>query len=199
MPALDLGPAAAQVARLVDGVADEQLGSPTLCAGTPVAGLLDHILGLTTAFTWAAQKATPDGGSGSPRASADHLDPAWRTLVPAQLDALAEAWRDPSAVEGMAEAGGVSMPAEIMNLVALDELVLHGWDLAQATGQPFGCDPASTAAVLEFTRGSAEPAAAAQRADLFGPVVDVGADATPFDRALGFAGRDPAWTPSSSR
>ena len=82
-----------------------------------------------------------------------------------------------------------------MGMVALDELVLHGWDLAKATGQPFRCDPASTAAVLEFTAASARPENAAGREDLFGPVVPVPVDAPALDRALGFAGRDPAWSP----
>ena len=96
----------------------------------------------------------------------------------------------------MAAAGGVSMPAEQMGVVALDELVLHGWDLARATGQQFTCDPASTAVVLAFTSASAQPEQAAFREGLFGPVVDVPADAPSFDRALGFAGRDPGWTPT---
>jgi uncharacterized protein (TIGR03086 family) len=113
------------------------------------------------------------------------------------LEELVEAWRDPEAWEGMTEAGGVTMPAEVMGVVALDELVLHGWDLARATGQPFSCDPASTAAVLEFTRASAQPEHAASREGLFGPVVEVPEDAPPFERALGFAGRDPRWTPAS--
>ena len=30
----------------------------------------------------------------------------------------------------MTEAGGVTMPGEVTGLVALDEVVLHGWDLA---------------------------------------------------------------------
>ena len=49
----DLGPQAARVARLVAGVRDEQLGNPTPCDGTTVAGMLDHLVGLTTAFTMA--------------------------------------------------------------------------------------------------------------------------------------------------
>jgi uncharacterized protein (TIGR03086 family) len=93
------------------------------------------------------------------------------------------------------EAGGVTMPAETTGAVALDELVLHGWDLARATGQPFACDPASTAAVLAFTSAMAQPEQAATREGLFGPVVEVPEDAPTFDRALGLAGRDPAWTP----
>jgi hypothetical protein len=32
-----------------------------------------------------------------------------------------------------------------------------------------------------------------------GPAVDVPADAPMFDRALGFSGRDPAWTASTDR
>ena len=87
------------------------------------------------------------------------------------------------------------MPAEQLGVVALDEVVMHGWDLARATGQQFSCDPASTAAVLAFTSASARPENLHRREGMFGPVVEVPPDAPALDRALGFAGRDPAWTP----
>jgi uncharacterized protein (TIGR03086 family) len=198
---IDLEPAARKVARLLDGVGENQLANPTPCPDYPVAALLDHFMGLSLAFTWAARKTThTEGGdeSGPRPARAEYLDPHWRTLLPRRLDELVEAWREPTAWEGLTEAGGVRMPAEVMGVVALDELVLHGWDLARATGQPFTCDPASTAAVLTFTEASAQPEQAASREGLFGPVVDLPEDAPPFDRALGFAGRDPAWTPLSA-
>ena len=198
MPILDLDPAAREVARLLDGVTDDQLAGPTPCADTTVAALLDHLMGLSLAFTWAARKTTGsqgvDDGADSRPPTAEHLDPNWRTLLPERLGELADAWRDPMAWQGMTEAGGVSMPGEQMGAVALDELVLHGWDLARATGQRFTCDPSSTAAVLAFTSASAQPEQAAFREGLFGPVIDVPANAPAFDRALGFAGRDPAWT-----
>ena len=202
MPMLDLEPAAREAARLLDGVTEEQLAGPTPCPGYPVAALLDHITGFSLAFTWAARKTTAtEGGSGESGpglANAEHLDPDWRTLLPRRLGELAEAWREPTAWQGMTEAGGMRMPAELIGAVALDELVLHGWDLARATGQPFTCDPVSTAAVLAFTSASAQPERAASRGGLFGPVIDVPEDAPTFDRALGFAGRDPAWTPTST-
>src|SRR3712207_6737323 len=69
---LDLGPQAAEVARVVAGIRDDQLGDPTPCAGTPVAGLLAHVVGLTTAFRMAAEKTPVSGG---PSASADDLPP----------------------------------------------------------------------------------------------------------------------------
>ena len=199
MPVIDLGAAAREVASLLDGVTDDQLAGPTPCPDYPVAALLDHLMGLSLAFTWAARKTTATGGGSEESrpglATAEHLDPQWRILLPRRLGELVDAWRDPTAWEGITEAGGVRMPAELMGVVALDELVLHGWDLARASGQPFTCDAASTAAVLAFTSASAQPEQAAGRAGLFGPVVDVPADAPALDRALGFAGRDPAWTP----
>jgi uncharacterized protein (TIGR03086 family) len=91
------------------------------------------------------------------------------------------------------------MPGEVMGVVALDELVLHGWDLARATAQPYEVDPVSAEAVLEFVAESARPEQAHLREGLFGPVVPVPPDAPVFDRALGLAGRDPAWAPSPAR
>jgi uncharacterized protein (TIGR03086 family) len=191
---LDLHPATREVARLLDGVTDDQLSAPSP-SDCDVATLLDHLMGLTMSFTKAAEKSTPPGGSRPPLASAADLDPDWRAKLPGQLDALAQAWSKPSAWEGMTEVGGITLPGEVTGLVALDEVVLHGWDLARATGQDFRCDPASAEAVLGFTERTAQPEQAASRTGLFGPVVPVADDAPTFDRALGFAGRDPAWTP----
>jgi uncharacterized protein (TIGR03086 family) len=202
MPTIDLQPAAAEVTRLLDGLTDDQLAAPTPCTDLPVGGLLDHFMGLSLAFTWAARKSTEteSGGTrpGPGTASAENLDPRWRAVLPRRLDELVAAWSDPAAWEGMAEAGGVRMPADVLGVVALDELVMHGWDLARATGQAFICDPASTAVVLEFTAEAAQPGQEAGRAGIFGPVVEVPEDAPAFDRALGFAGRDPEWTPAQA-
>ncbi|SDO46224.1 TIGR03086 family metal-binding protein [Geodermatophilus sp. DSM 45219] len=186
----DLGAQAAEVARVVAGVRDDRLGEPTPCAGTPVAGLLAHLAGLAVAFRMAADK-TPVPGQAP--ASPDDLPPDWRTRIPADLDALVAAWRRPSAWEGTAEAGGVEMPAPVAAVVALDEVLVHGWDLAVATGQDYAADPASVAACTEF---AAQAAAEGPTPGLFGPPVPVPEDAPPLDRLLGLTGRDPAWRPA---
>lgn len=198
MNQLDLGAAADEVARLLDGVADGDLGRPTPCPDYSVGALLDHVMGLCLAFTWAARKAGPgdragvESGPGQGRLG--NLDPRWRRLLPERLGGLAAAWREPTAWAGFAEAGGVRMPGEVAGLVALDEVVLHGWDLAVATGQEYRIGPADAQAVFRFTEASARPEQAAGREGLFGPVVPVPADAPLFARALGYAGRDPGWS-----
>jgi len=200
MPKIDLDPAAQAVAHLLDSVTDDQLAGPTPCTQMSVATLLDHLMGLTLAFTWAAGKIRPPADGPAPRpglAAADNLDPDWRSELPKRLTELVEAWREPSAWTGQAEAGGVTMPAEVAAAVALDEIVLHGWDLARATGQPYTCDPASTAVVLEFVTRAADAEPGQLRDGLFGPPVEVPADASAFDRALGLAGRDPGWSPAA--
>ena len=59
----DFAPQAAEVARVVAGVRDDQLTDPTPCAGTSVAAMLDHFVGLTLAFRLGAEKQ-PQGGTG---------------------------------------------------------------------------------------------------------------------------------------
>src|SRR5687767_7937401 len=103
---LDLAPQCAEVARVVTGVRDDQLTDPTPCAGTSVAAMLDHFMGLTVAFRMGAEKSPLAGG---PRADADHLAVDWRKRLPEQLDALVAAWREPAAWEGTTEVAGVRM------------------------------------------------------------------------------------------
>ena len=190
---VDLEPAATQVARLAAGVRDDQLDGPTPCPDYSVSVLLAHLLGLSEAFRDAAAKES--AGSSPPDPARMTLDPKWRTALPTRLDELVAAWRAPTAWEGMTEAGGVALPGAVAGIVATDELVMHGWDLARATGQDFTCDPATTRVVYEFTLQAAAPGQEASRDGLFGPVVEIPDDAPLFDRALGNAGRDPAWTP----
>jgi uncharacterized protein (TIGR03086 family) len=198
-PEFDLGRVAEQVAQLLPGIDEAHLESSTPCPDYTVGAILDHFLGLAGEFTRAATKETvslaesgtaPNTPGGS---TAEGLDPQWRTVLDERLQALAEAWRDPGAWDGMTMAGGVELPAPIAARVAADELVMHGWDLAVATGQPFAPDAAALQACYEFTVAAAEPGA--PRDGLFGPIIAVPDDAPLFDRALGLAGRDPAWTP----
>jgi len=194
----DLHAATVVVSRLVAGVRDDHLGGPTPCPDYPVAALLDHLMGLCVAFTCAARKEpmpTDRGESQQGEATAEHLDPAWRERLPERLRELATAWDHTAAWEGECTAGGVTMPGAVMGLVALDEVAVHGWDLARATGQDYRLDEVTTAAVLAFTAESATPESTEARAGIFGPVVEVPADAPPWDRAMGFAGRDPGWRP----
>jgi uncharacterized protein (TIGR03086 family) len=131
---------------------------------------------------------------GAPRASADDLPADWRTLLPARLEELAAAWRQPAAWEGMAEAGGVQMPAPAIGVVALNEVLVHGWDLAAATGQEYRPDQASAETCLRFAVDLAAGAPEIRNA-IYGPVVAVPAGAPVFDRLLGETGRDPGWRP----
>ena len=194
MSLLDLGPATRRTAALVEAVPDELLGGPTPCTDTTVGDLLDHIGGLALAFTAAARKDL-EIGSSAPSPDGSRLGGDWRTRIPRDLGSLAEAWRDPEAWSGVTRAGGIDMPGEIAGVVALDEVVLHGWDLARSIDRPYDCDEEALEAVHGFVSQMADPAQASARQGLFGPVVDVADSSGLLDRVLGLAGRDPAWSP----
>jgi uncharacterized protein (TIGR03086 family) len=192
---IDLRPAASRLAALVRAVPDGALADPTPCAEYTVGDLIDHLNGTCVAFTAAAVKDIGPTTSTGPSADASRLGEEWRTRIPAQLACLADAWRDRDAWSGMTQAGGVDLPGEVAGLVVLDELVVHGWDLARATDQAYDCDPASLDAVHQFIDQVSEPGQEALRNEIFGPVVDVPDDAPHLDRVIGLTGRDPGWRP----
>jgi uncharacterized protein (TIGR03086 family) len=195
MPVVDLEPATRRMADLISGVSDELLDGPTPCPEYTLGDLLDHVGGLSLAFTAAATKATGDASSQGGSGDATRLGDDWRTRIPRDLAALAEAWRDPAAWSGTTRAGGVELPGEVAGVIALDEVVIHGWDVARASGQPYECDPQSLEAVHGFVAQFSGPGQEEARAGLFGPVVEVPDDAPLLDRVIGLTGRDPAWSP----
>jgi uncharacterized protein (TIGR03086 family) len=195
MDHLHFGPTTTALAALVRGVGEDQLGGPTPCPDYSVADLLDHIGGLSVAFVAAARKEVlPDGGV--PSVDGSRLEDGWRELFAGRLDELAQAWRDPAAYDGVTMAGPVELPADQAALVALNEVTVHAWDLARATGQPYPADPAAVAACRAFVEAfEPPPGGAADDGGLFGPPVAVPADAPDLDRLIGATGRDPGWTP----
>ncbi len=190
---IDLEPQARHVRALLDGVSDGQLGLPTPSESYTVADLLAHMVGLTAAFRDAARKETGPATGTPPQEGTPRLPADWRNRLARQLDELAAAWRSEDAWEGETQAGGVTLPGAVAGTVAVNELVLHGWDLARATGQPYSGDPGSLRVSVEML---SDPAALEQRDAIFGPVVEVPPDAPLLDRAVGLGGRRPDWAPA---
>jgi uncharacterized protein (TIGR03086 family) len=192
---IDLEPAARRMTQLLIGIPADQLGAPTPCPDYTLGDLVDHVGGFAQAFTAAARKEVLGAGSQGPSGDASRLGDDWRRRISHDLARLVEAWRDPGAWTGTTRAGGVDLAGEVAGLVALDELVIHGWDVARASGQPYTCDQQSLEAVLGFVAPFADPSMATAREGLFGPVVEVPEEAPLLDRVVGLAGREPAWSP----
>ncbi|MGW3665771.1 TIGR03086 family metal-binding protein [Streptomyces sp. NPDC005141] len=189
----DLGPQALIVARLADAVTDDRLDGATPCPDYAVHNILGHLAGLSVAFRDAARKDLGATTDTSPDSAVPDLGPGWREALPTALDELGDAWRDPAAWTGMTRAGGVTLPGAVAAAVAADELVVHGWDLARATGQEYEPDPAALQASYVFLRAAAEDPT--RGGGIFGPLVPVPDDAPLLDRVIGLSGRDPGWKP----
>src|SRR4051795_11006450 len=79
----DLGPAAYEMTRLVNGVRDDQLGDTTPCPKYALGDLLQHVRVLAEAFTVAGRKEQPAGGSEPPpEGDASLLPDDWRGGTP---------------------------------------------------------------------------------------------------------------------
>lgn len=190
---IDTSSACARTIEVLAAIDDDQFDDrPTPCEKLSLRELVAHLGGLGIAFAAAARKDLGELTGAPPGESGYQLDADWRVRYPANLTGFAQAWQDPDAWQGMTQVGGVDLPAEVCGMVGLTEVVIHGWDVAVATGQDFSVDGDVAEAVLAhltaFTAGGPVEG-------LFGPVVEVGAHACSLDRALALSGRDPGWRP----
>jgi uncharacterized protein (TIGR03086 family) len=196
MNIVDLGPGAQRLADLVARVEDDELGRPTPCPAYTLGDLVDHVGGLALAFTAAANKDISSKYVGQvPSGDASRLGEDWRARIPRHLRALAQAWREPGAWTGTTRIAGMDSPAAMVGLTVADELVVHGWDVARATGQPYACEPELLDAAQSFLAQFASPDAPAGPDVPFGPSRPLPGDAPLLDRVVALAGRDPGWSP----
>jgi uncharacterized protein (TIGR03086 family) len=185
---IDISASTDRMVSLLASVSEDQFGLATPCPEARVGDLVDHVGTFATGFTAAAHK---EGRGGPTRPSAANLEAGWRDRITRDLRTCADAWRQSEAWEGMTVVGGIELPAEIAGLVVLDELVVHGWDIAVATGQPYEPSAADIEAASSFVASFDAP----RDGNLFGPMVPVPDSAAPLDRLLGLTGRDPSWQP----
>ena len=187
---IDMTLACASTARVIDGVRDDQLDRRTPCEKLSLRELVAHVGGLGVAFAAAARKDLGELTDTPPGDGGYQLDDDWRAWYPVTLAGLADAWRPEAAWDGMTRIGGVDLPGEIAGSVALAEVVIHGWDVAQSTGQRYDVDDDVAEALLAHV---ASFAAEGPVEGLFGPAVEISDEAPAFDRAIALSGRDPSW------
>ena len=168
-----LGPLLGEV---VGGIDPDQLEAPTPCADFTVRGVLEHMIGGATAFAAAFR------GEDAPEAALD--DPLER-FGPALAD-LAEAVSAPGALDRTIAAPFGEVPGDTFaRFVVLDGLV-HGWDMATATGQVYDPPRELVEAVDGFARQALDPLRDGQT---FADAVEPETTASPIEQLAAYTGR----------
>jgi uncharacterized protein (TIGR03086 family) len=182
-----ISPAGAALLRVVRDVRPEQLDDPTPCPDWTVRQLVNHLMFWAPVLERAGRK---EPVRPLPDPEQDLAVGDWQQRYAALTGSLVDAWSDPAAWTGTSRMTGPESPAQLFGGMTLCELVLHGWDLASATGQELACDDETATHLHQII----EPMAAQARSmGAFGPRVSVEESASPLWRALAFSGRDPRW------
>ena len=171
----------------VAAVPIDRWSAPSPCAEWDTRGVLAHIVDMHAAMLG------PLGRELSPAPSlvADPL----AAFISARADVEA-LLADPatSAMEIGSPMGPTTVERHVDEVASAD-MIVHRWDLARAAGLDDTIDPAEVEAMLPTAESMPEvmrtPGAFGPGIVVFGPLVEVPADASKQDRLLGLLGRDP--------
>ena len=167
--------ASAWTAAKVAGATDK-LGAATPCDDWDVRTLLDHMLDTQRYFIGAARGEDVSPPSPEPPELLSH-DPA------ADFDHGRSEVLSTYGEPGVIEKTGPSLG------IAFSDQLLHGWDLAKATGQDSTMPAGLPEAAYEMIHGRFTDD---QRKGIFKPEVHVPDDASPQEKLLAYTGRDPS-------
>lgn len=157
-------------------ITPDQLDLPTPCAQFTVRGVLQHMIGGATMFAAAYRDES---------APEPDLDDPLAGIGPALQD-LGEAVSAPGALDRTIPAPfGELDGATFLRYVVLDGLV-HGWDLATATGQPYDPPADLVAEADTYAHGMLDPL---RDGTTFADAVTPAPDATPIERLAAYTGR----------
>ena len=181
--------------RTVAAVGPEDWSSPSPCAAWTASGVVDHVVAMHEHMVRSAGRVPA-------AAPPVHEDPlaAFRAARAGVEAVLAD--QALSATECQTPAGPMTVERQIDEVVS-DDLPVHRWDLAKATGLDDTIDPqdverlwASTAAIPPDLMGKYRtPGAFGPGIEVFGPEVHVPDGAPLQHRLLGLVGRNPDWRP----
>jgi uncharacterized protein (TIGR03086 family) len=175
--------------RKVAAVRPEQWTNQSPCEDWDARGVVRHIVIMHGAML----RPLDRGRSPAPSVDDDPLG-AFRSAR-ADIEAVLA---DPSLaqIEDSSPAGQITVERHIDQVVSVD-LVLHGWDLARATGQDDTMDPRDVEHAWSVWSWVVDQMGKERLrvAGVIGPEVKIPEGARPQDRLLGLVGRDPAWTP----
>ncbi|MEA3183695.1 MAG: hypothetical protein QOJ74_172 [Ilumatobacteraceae bacterium] len=162
------------------GITPEQLGGTTPCKSFTVTDVLDHMTTLASSYAPAFRGDAPSSGGTS---STDDLPARFQQAMDALLDGV----QSPGALQRTIETPFGLMPGSTFaRLVAFDGLI-HGWDLATSTQQPWDPPQEVVAEVDGFARQAIAPEM--RDGDTFAQETQPPADATPLQRLVAFSGR----------
>ncbi len=164
---------------------DGRWDAPTPCDGWTVRDVVEHAIGSERDFL--ARQGLDVG------AAPDLADPpgAWRSHAAAVADVLA---RDGVAAREYDGFFGRTTIADTMADFYGWDLVLHGSDVARATGQDWSVSEDEADALHATADGWGD---ALYSEGVCAPAVPVPDDASPTDRLLARLGRDPHWRPAT--
>jgi uncharacterized protein (TIGR03086 family) len=179
--------------RLVEGVAADQWDRPTPCTDWTVRQLLNHVVGGNRLFARVLGGAPlPPMSELGKRAHEDQLgdDPAaaYRTTADEMLRAL----QAPGALQATYTVPVGTLPGPAIVHLRTVETLVHGWDLARATGQelPFPDDLAEHE--MRFSEDLLGRLPEGRHP--FAPTRPAAGDAPAIDRLVALLGRNPAWS-----
>lgn len=170
---------------VVAGISKDQLDSGTPCPEWDVRELLNHLIGSFQAVASGAAGEVLDPMATDYTAD-DHVA-AYEAATARARDALSA----PGALEKTFAMPWGDTPGQMLLGLMIADTVVHGWDLARATGQEIAIDDDVAEAVHGMTTGMMEPHGKFPRGTSFGPPVDVPDDAPIQDKMLAYMGRQP--------
>lgn len=126
-----------------------RLGDPTPCPEWDVRGLLGHLVATVDRARVIGEGGDPNA---MPRVVGGVADDGWPDALAAAEGKAAAVWADDARLDALATVPWGRVPGRAALSGYVREALVHGWDLAVATGQDPEADPAVAAAVLDETR-----------------------------------------------
>jgi len=168
----------------VRGVDPAMLDHPTPCSEYDVRALLGHLVATVVRARVIAEGGDP---TTMPVVVTGVPDDGWAAEFAAAIDKAMAAWSDDAVLDRAAIVPWGRVPGRQAIWGYLNEALVHGWDLAVATGQPSEADPAIAEAGLAAGR-QILPADFRGGPVPFAEVVPSATDAGPTERLANWAG-----------